>query len=233
MPIASAATVLMDQIGPNPSYTFSNYALGSQMFGSGEGSTTSVAAIDDFQVSSPTHLVSLKAVIAEGYAGVNPFLGFTNVQSWGLEIYSSPAAAASNLSGDVASLSLPPSSAVITDPFGPTPSMYLGRILIEFGLGQYSLNLATGDYWVALVPRLDYAYGALVIEQSTYAGTWNAYQANPGGGFGFPGNLQPMGMNLAYELTGESVPEPSTVLLLLAGAVMVFGLRRFAIIHAS
>jgi hypothetical protein len=88
-----------------------------------------------------------------------------------------------------------------------------------------SVTLAPGTHRMALIPRLDSSYGSLAVVSSTYAGTSNGWQVAPPWSPGYAGWQYPQGVNMAYRLdgdtVGDSVPEPSTLLLLLAGLPVV------------
>ena len=56
---------------------------------------------------------------------------------------------------------------------------------------------------------------------SNLGGTQQAFQANPGGGFGLSGNLIERPVNLAYRISGAAVPGPGALALL-----TIAGLRR-------
>jgi hypothetical protein len=225
--VAFGGTILLDQIGPDPSYTASSIAYMSQRFDSGHAAIDT-AAIDDFSVQGTTRLVALDAVVAGGWSDSAGFSDFAHVQSWAVEIYSGVSAAALSLTGDVDSVVVSPDHVTITNPFGATPALYTLRALVTVDLSDSLVTLSQGNYWIGLIPRMDAAYGGLAVESSSFAGNYGAYQVNPGGAFPFSDARQPLGANLAYRLegeAGEAVPEPSTIFLLLGGAA-AFTLRR-------
>ena len=144
---AHAQVVLMDQIGPTP---FTNASVrASQRF-----ETANVAfdagVGDDFIVPAgpAQHLTLVEAVISgfNGFTAAN----FANVQNYGVEIYSSQAAAVANLNGDVAHVVIPGASAVLT-PFGADPQR-----LVSLNLASLSVNLAPGTYFISVIPRIDF-----------------------------------------------------------------------------
>ena len=68
-----------------------------------------------------------------------------------------------------------------------------------------AIVLTPGTYWIGVLPEMDFGLFGQVAVGGTSIGNENAYQANPGGGFGFPGNLQQISpaANLAYRLVGD------------------------------
>src|SRR5688572_27234787 len=93
--VGANAQVIMDQIGANPADLIDN-AQASQDFEAGFD-TFDIAAIDDFTVSGAQFIVSVDALI-DGFGANNPFLSIT---SYRVDIYSSVAAGAASLIGDV------------------------------------------------------------------------------------------------------------------------------------
>jgi hypothetical protein len=100
--IPAQATIIMDQIGPNDTYTTDNFAYASQYFETGY---SDYAVVDDFSVDSANiHLTQLEAVLGR----FATFSGdYNDVQWWGVEIYSSASAPLNSLAGDVASVMVP------------------------------------------------------------------------------------------------------------------------------
>lgn len=220
-PILSGGTVF-DQIGPDSAYLTESRFL-TQRYEASMG-FLDMAAIDDFQLTQTVRLTSAASVVSGGSTGGHLFSNFGNVQSWGLEIYSSVAAAGANLTGDVLSVSVLPSGATITQPFGTWAGGSI-QALITVDLTGASATLLPGTYWMALIPRMDSSYGSLAVVSSSYAGTSNGWQVAPPWSPGYTGWQNPQGVNMAYRLdgdtVGDSVPEPSTWLLLLAGLPLV------------
>ncbi len=213
---ASAQFVLMDQIGPNSSFTEGQPARANQEF-EAANAAFHVAMIDDFFVGPNGATILTAEAVMTGFGlptGVTN--NFDRVTGWRLDIYSSPTAAATNFAGDVASVAVPAASAVLTIPF--TTSAASGHVLID--VSAANINLGAGQYWMALIPQMAFAgNGQLGVNDSTFGGTpgnLNSVQTNPGGGFAFPGGQVARDTNSAYRLT--AVPTPATLALLgLAG----------------
>lgn len=216
-----ANIIIMDQIGPNPGDTGSSQVIyASQRFESAF-SAYDIGLIDDF--SSP----GLPLVWIEFVGG----MWNTGAPSWGnileykVEFYSSVANAASNLTGDVASVTVPTSSAVVdTSPYPGDPNI---RALVRLPLPNVSVG--TGTRWVAVIPRMDFSpNGQVGVSTSAYAGANpggnNMTHVNPGSGFGMPNNRQEYPLNAAYRIA--AVPEPASVLALLAGLGLLAARRK-------
>jgi PEP-CTERM motif len=218
-------TTILDQIGPNPSDLLSGTPYTSQIFGA-PFTRDNLAVIDNFSITSPgTTLTQVDAAIV----GIDGFTSgdFNDVTALHVEIYSSVAAAASSLTGDVYDFSAPKADITLTTPYGSDQYSALAQINVNVTLG-------VGTYYLAVIPSLNYENtgGAEIgVYASTYAGDSNAYQVNPGGGFGFTDNTNALGVNAAYRILGNVpavVPEPSSLVMLSTGLALAFRRSRRA-----
>lgn len=224
LPLASLAqaVVFMDQIGNDPAdlpgnvFTSQRFQPGSQAF--------DIASIDDFTVVSPQTVRSVQAFVA----GFGQAFSFANVQSWSVELYSSAQAAAGNLVGDIGHMEL--TSGFLLDlSYAPdVPHSALLSLPIEIQLP------AAGTYFVGVIAMLDSTVGQVGVASSDFlsspSGLNNALRANPGGGFGqgplFAASIDGFGVNLAYRVSSTPVPEPATVLGIVAGIGCLLRRRR-------
>ena len=177
--------------------------------------TFDIVALDDFTVGGGGFIATCMDVSAAGFNGFE-IEDWNLVESWSVEIYSSPQAAAANLTGDVASLVVP---APLVEPFGDNDLL---RFDLTGGPGP-AIQLAPGTYWVGVIPTMPGINGQIGIAP-TSIGNSDAWQANPNGGFGFPDNLQQIagGVNLAYRLVGTELKgNPCPADFDLSGAVDV------------
>ena len=218
----AALTPILDQIGPNSSYVQGGNAYTDQIFGA-PYNKDNVAVVDNFSIASPN------TTLAEVDAAVLGFGGFAagdykNITAVHVEIYSSLTAAAGSLTGDVYDDSVDPSAITLTAPYGSDKFSAMAQLSINVTLG-------VGTYYIAVIPALNFnSTGAEIgVYASTYAGDSNAYQVNPGGGFGFTNNTNPLGVNAAYRIlatTPSVVPEPSSLFLFGVGGVGVMAVAR-------
>jgi len=202
------AGILWDQIGATGSDLPGTgpqgfFRYGSQVF-SGEPQYD-VIALDNFTLGSDSHIDRLETVI-QGYGA---WSGPGNIQGFVARVFTSPQAAASGFGNAIATLQL------------AAPSAYS-----SFGTGllcgfDTNLTLQAGTYWLGIQAILPGGNGQVGVVISNLGGTQQAFQANPGGGFGLSGNLIERPVNLAYRISGTAVPGPGALALL-----AVAGLRR-------
>ncbi len=201
----ASADVIMDQIGTmDGANTAGGTIHATQEFI--DYGAYSIVAMDDFSISEDMYLTSASMVLGgwNGYPG-DP----SNVIGYTVNIYSSVAAAAGNLVGDVYSM-------YFTND-GWDANWTGGGHLVTLDLGGGPL--AAGDYWLGITPLNHFAggFGQTGVYTSDL-GDGSGHQANPGGGFGMPDNWQASGLNYAYSLEGSAIPAPAALALLgLAG----------------
>ena len=209
-------------IGPSNIFTLNNAC--------GCDPTWSSAAIDSFTLGSAAHLTSVKAALIEvnqndpSYSVAPHFGGFDKTNGYQVNIYSSAAAAASNLTGDVYSTTIAPTSPGFGAPLD-LPARFANfssdSSLATFGIDK---KLGAGTYWLSVIGLTD---PDVFGQESIFiglAGTGNAKLANPGGSWGTyfgPGtlfNFTDLGgaSQAGYAVFG-SVPEPASWALLIAG----------------
>jgi hypothetical protein len=212
------AQVIFDQIGPDATATNGRNVWASQDF-EAAFDAFDINGIDDFTTTGGT-ISRVEAVMGFFNSTTNDYAGVTN---WRVEIYTTPAAAGGNLTGNAGSQTVAPGAVTITTgvytPNGANPA------LISIPV---NISLAAGTYWIGVMPVMDFGTsGQLGVAGSTL-GNLNAMQANPGAGFGF-GTTQSInaaagGENLAYRIT--MVPAPGSVALLALGGLAAARRRR-------
>jgi hypothetical protein len=195
------AGVLFDQIGAPSNLPSSGpegfFRYGSQIF-PGEPQFE-LLALDDFSVGSSFRIESVSAVIA----GYGAFGAYAGIQGFELRIYQSPQQAALGAGAAIAVASLGAPASYST--FGT-------GVRVDLDLSQH-IDLAAGNYWMSLQAVNPGSNGQIGVVISDI-GDAISWQANPGGGFGVPGNVLQRPVNLAYALGGTLVPGPGGVVVM-------------------
>ncbi len=213
--VPAQADVLFDQISAD--YTDANtYVWDSAQFDSAD-SAYDINLLDDFTLGANYNLTSIDAAVS-GYDGFSSMAGITGYR---VEIYSSTAAAANSLTGDIASVTLSANDVNITSPFSMTWSAN-GLVHIPV-----DISLAAGTYYLGVMTINDFNTNGEsgILVDTTKSG--NALQANPNGGFGMDGNLHATypAAQASYRINGDlaasPTPEPATwgMMLLSFGTV--------------
>jgi hypothetical protein len=172
--------------------------------------------------------VAYRRMTPAAVIGYNGFSSYADVTGWRVDIYSSLAAANANLVGDIADVTVSPTSAALTAPFSGDSTSALVSLPVSIALP------AAGNYYVAVL-ALDSAIGTSgsPSQVGVYAttglpgsnpGDVNAYQENPGGGYNFTGNQFALNADAAYEISAAgAAPEPASLGLVGAagGAMLV------------
>ncbi len=198
----TADDYMFDHIGYNNSYTngFNDYA--SQQFESAYVAYN-INAIDNFTLTSQM-----------SFAGIEAVFGFWNggtlgaIQGYRVEFYTSPQAAGANLVGNAGHYQVSGNLNPVawgTDGLGGT------TYLVNIPLWESGITLAPGTYYVGVMAIMNFnGGGQFGITGSSLGDGNNAYQANPGNGFGSGTFFQP-GFSAAYRLW---IPEPASLALL-------------------
>jgi hypothetical protein len=192
---ASGQTVLMDQIGAMDGASVDANTSGSQYFEAAY-STYSLAVLDNFTLTNANNIGLVEAVVN----GWNGFTDPSTITSYQANIYTSPTAASLELVGDVASSTVDAADATIVADWQGS------GYLVSF---QTSMYVDAGDYWVSVIPRNDYdPNGQTGIDGSLIGDGTYGWQANPGGAFEMPNNMQEMAGEAAFRLFDDVVPDP-------------------------
>jgi hypothetical protein len=216
------AGVLFDQISTDYSNA-NSYVWDSQQFDA-PNSAFDVNLLDDFTLGASYDLSSVDAAIS----GYNGFSSMSGITGYRVEIYSSIAAAANSLVGDVASVTVASGDITSTSPFSMTwgPS---GLVHIPV-----DISLAAGTYYLGVMTINSFSNGqsGILIDPTK---TGDAVQVNPNGGFGYTGGIFPTNppSQASYRISGDlttasPAPEPATwgMMLLGFGAVGAVARRR-------
>lgn len=201
----SHAGVLWDQIGATGSDLPTTgpegyYRYGSQVF-VGQPQYDLIA-LDDFTLAGESRIDRFEAVI-QGYGN---WSGTGAIQGFVARVFASPQDAAAGWSNAVATVHL--SAPAAYTPFGT-------GLLCGFDV---DFTLEAGQWWLGVQAIMPGGAGQVGVVISDLGGAPQAFQANPGGGFGVPGNLLARPVNLAYRVSGSVVPAPGAWALLTAAA---------------
>jgi hypothetical protein len=205
---SAAGAVVMDQIGDVNAYDLAAPPTPSQIFT--DSPSWDCMVIDDFTVDASELRITHVAGLLWAQAGFN---SFQDVVAYQLSVFSSPANAATDLPGDVASL-------IVIAGSGASVAQVNGG---DYGLVSLNVNLSllsAGTYWVGISPlAADSIAGRFYVQNSgaqglIMPGNQDGQFANPDDGLGY-GVLKLMKVDYAYAVT--AVPEPAAITLCILG----------------
>jgi hypothetical protein len=174
-----------DQIGAADGSMIGDNITASQIF-EAEYTAYDIATIDNFSFESDTTITSIEAVIS----GWNGYSDISSITNYTVSVYSSTAAAGSNLVGDVYSVDI------------ATPEIPAWTGAGELILLNVNIELPAGEYYFAVIPWNEYATAGQTGISESNLGDGVFWQANPNGGFGF-GTVQEGAGNAAYRINTQ------------------------------
>ncbi len=215
-------TVIMDQIGQDPSVFVQHYGPPTETY-LGDGGypgfpLPTEEGVDDFQAPASLLTLTNVSVVMVGGSSSN---GPVDAQGWEVNIYSSLAALQSSFAGDVAHVVLPASAATLTgslnNPYNTDAYSALVSLPVQITLP------AAGKYYVGVIPEMRFLpasmnyYSTSNVPGFFPAGS-NAYEESTFNGLSGPGG------DLPYRVT--ATPEPSAAALIFAAAGILGGMVR-------
>ena len=187
-------TVLMDQIGPDDGSNVGANITGCQDF---------EAAYDIYDIATMDNFTGAGeniAVVEMCLNGWNGFVDPSSVHGYTANLYSTPGAAALDLTGDIDSSYADAADAT------QSPTWAGAGFVISMPTVMVA---AAGDNWVAMIPGNDFATGGQTGCADALVGDGvMGWQANPGGGFAMPGNMQEMTNEAAYRVFSGDTADP-------------------------
>lgn len=194
--------VLFDQVGASDGSSMAYDTWGSMHFLPSPSYDLDIAAVDGFSLDASSTVTSIEFVLDGWYN----FEGPEGVVGFDLNIYSGLDRAMNDLTGDL--LSTRPESIVVEDWDGPG---WLIRLEVD-------LKLDAGDYFMSVMMDNPYPANGWAGVATSTLGDNRAWQISPGGNYIFSPGIEANG-NLAYRISGVSVPAPGAVPLLLAASL--------------
>ena len=183
---------LMDQLGPADGVAIDPGTIIASQYFEDSFAAYDIGAVDDFANEAGLAATSFEMALTgwNGYAGVDA------VQGLEANFYSSLAAAAANLVGDLAS------ERILEAPAADPDWTLEGFDVV----GAESMwPLPTGVVYVALIPVNEFSLNGQTACGISSIGDGNCWQTNPGGGWGI-GPISTMSFNLAYRITTDGDP---------------------------
>ena len=185
---ASSDIILMDQIGlDNGASVIDTNIKPNQIF-EDNFSIYDTAVIDNF-TANQENLTTVEMVLA----GWNGFVDPSNINGFSANLYSTPQSAELTLIGDIGHVSVD----IANTTMSPT---WLGVGFLF--LMPASMEPNFGENWFSMIPENEFGTNGQVGVPISTLGDQQAYQANPGGGFGF--TLQLISQSAPYRILGQS-----------------------------
>ena len=205
----AAAETLLDNIGPDNGAGLAGNTYGSMRFIPESPLTADMGAVDDFSLDQAADIETVEFVLDGWYF----YSGPDDIAAFEVNIYSDLSAATENLIGDVHSS--------IADPEYVTSWTGEG-LLVRL---EIEASLAAGDYFLSVIMSNPYPDNGWVGVATSTIGNDSAWAVIPDGYYVFAPVISTSD-NLAYRLTGTSVPAPASGLLLGCAAALSLGRRR-------
>ena len=186
--------VVMDQIGPDDGSNIGANITGCQDFEAAYD-IYDIATLDNF--TGAGEVISMVEMVLNGWNG---FVDPSSVIGYTSNLHSTPTAASLDLIGDIATSYADAADATIS-------STWLGagfNVMMPADMAA-----ASGDNWVSMIPANAFGTNGQTGTADALVGDGvMGWQANPGGGFGMPGNMQEMTNEAAYRIHSAGDVDP-------------------------
>ena len=190
----ASGQVLLDQIGPDDGSNIGGNITACQDFEAAYDIYDIVTA-DNFSTDAGGTITQVEMVLN----GWNGFTDPSTVSGYTANLYVDENSISSSLTGDIASEYIDAADAT------QSTSWAGDGFLMSVSTTMISV---TGTQLVGLVPSNDFATGGQTGTADSLSGDGNAWQGNPGGGFGMPNNWQLTAADAAYRLQSDTVNDP-------------------------
>ncbi|MBL6997249.1 MAG: hypothetical protein ISR75_02280, partial [Phycisphaerales bacterium] len=188
---------VMDQIGPDDGSGIGTNITGSQDFEAAYD-IYDIATMDNFTGGGED--IDAVEMVLNGWNG---FVDPSSVSGYTANLHSDPSAAAVDLIGDIGSSFADAADATVSGTWAG------GGFNVSMPTAMIA---AVGTNWVSMVPSNDFATGGQTGVADTVNGDGTmGWQANPGGGFGMPGNMQEMTNEAAYRVHMAGMADPCSL----------------------
>jgi hypothetical protein len=212
---AAGAVSLMDQIGPDGSFQqglsnnstqISNFYASAPQF--------NIAVADDFTLAGSASVSSVEAALFAS----NSSVGFGQITGLRVNFFSAQPSGSNFLTGDVLSADIPIAAVTLTSPWTTSALTTLASI----DLSALNLVLSPGSYWLSVVAINNSFATDMGILMSSFAGTpGNDNARQVGSTLWGGGGDRGLNADAAFRVSGTPIPEPSTLMLVGAGVLLL------------
>jgi len=193
--IATGQNIIMDQIGDLDGSGIGTGLPACQYFEDAY-SIYSVAVLDNFSIATDITIAGVEAVI-NGWGG---FIDPSAITGYQTNVYTDPTAASLDLVGDIATDEVDVADSTVNPDWAG-----IGFLISA----PTTLEISTGEYWFAMIPYNAFTEnGQTGVSESLIGDGILSWQANPGGGFGMPNNMQETAGESAYRLVDDGIYDP-------------------------
>jgi len=186
--------VMIDQIGADDGTGIGTNITGNQDFEAAYD-IYDIVTVDNFTGAGEN--IAMVEMVLNGWNG---FVDPSSVVGYTANIYADSASIAASTTGDIASEYIDAADASMSGTWAG------GGFLMSVNTAMMA---GSGDQLIGLQPANDFATGGQTGTADSVSGDGvSAWQGNPGGGFGMPGNAQETGSDAAYRVSSDGIADP-------------------------